>query len=123
MNKIRKNQNEYPNVNNNVNNLINDNNVIINGELSKYSLNKNKFTPNTKETILAEKIASALDDLENYACYLSVVKEIGCEEAEELLETVLEEIEEKKDTRYPIRKPGAYFMWRFKKRHRERVWF
>lgn len=97
-------------VNNDIkNNLNNDNNVN-----KKYVLNKTKFTPNTKKTVLAEKIASNFNDLNNYACYLSVVNKLGVMDAERLYRSTLDDIKEKMKTEYPVRNKAKYFMYKYK---------
>lgn len=90
----------------------NDSNVA---SKNRYALDKNKFTPNTPETQLAEQIATSFNDLDNYAGFLSVVNKIGHERAYGLWKSIKEEIEEKKGTKYAIRYPAKYFMWKYRK--------
>jgi len=98
----------------NVSNVNKDKNNIVNGDISKFELNTSTFTPNTEKTQLAEEISTKLGD-RNYACFLDVVNKIGCTNARRLLSSVLRDIEEKKKTSQPVRKPGAWFMWKYKK--------
>lgn len=98
--------------NDNSNYLNNDNNVKKNNA-DKYKLDKTKFTPNTEATQLAEEISQSLLD-PHYPAILSVINKIGCTEARRLLKSVLLDIKEKKETQTPVRKPGAYFMWKYK---------
>lgn len=98
------------NDNNNYN--INDNNVTN----KKYRLNRKKFTPNTKESTLAEEIATKFNDLDNFAAFYKVVNELGYERSLALFKSVCGEIDEKKGTYHEVRNPPAYFMWRYKKR-------
>lgn len=91
---------------NNVNNVNNDNN--------RYSLDKSKFTPNTEETILAEEIAKFFNDLNNYAGYLEFVNTVHCSEAIRFFKEVKTDIENKKNTKYPVRNPAGYFFWKYK---------
>lgn len=102
-----------------VNNVNNDSKDFLNNDnngsyKSKYALDKSKFMPNTEQTQLAEKIAVALNDTNNYACYLSVVNKIGATEGERLFRSVLSDIEEKRKTKCPVRSKARYFMWKFK---------
>lgn len=102
---------------NNVNNKIsiNDNNVSSsNGK--NYALDRSKFTPNTPETELAERIAKSFDDLSNYAFYLRVVKKLGYSNAESFWESHIEEEEEKKGTKFEFRSSKKYFAWKYKKK-------
>lgn len=103
----------YKDSDNNVNKYILNNGINVN-TLNKYKLDKTKFIPNTEESQLAEEIGIFLRD-ENFACFYSVVKKIGCSEARRLLKNVLSDIEEKNETKTPVRKPGAYFMWKYKR--------
>lgn len=102
-------------------NVINDNNNLLDNDTNdivsnrkKYSLNKETFTPNTPETQLGEEIAKHFDDLDNYASYLNVVNDIGCDKTHRLFRVVKANIIEKSKTRTPVRKPPAYFMWVYK---------
>lgn len=105
----------YKNTVNNVNKNINNNDTNVSQIKNKYMLDKTKFIPSTEETLLAEEIASQLSDLQNYAAYLNVINTIGCENARRLRSVVLDDIRTKARTKNPVRKPGAYFMWVFKK--------
>lgn len=105
----------YKNTVNNVNKNINNNDTNVSQIKNKYMLDKTKFVPSTEETLLAEEIASQLSDLQNYAAYLNVINTIGCENARRLRSIVLDDIRTKARTKNPVRKPGAYFMWVFKK--------
>lgn len=96
------------NISNNVNN-------VITTKKKKYALDRNKFTPNTEETILAEEIAQSFNDLDNYAFYLKVVNKLGSLRARRFWITIEAEIKEKEDTKYPIRNRKKYFTWKFKK--------
>lgn len=96
------------------NNVVNDS--VNNVSKKNYGLDKTKFTPNTDETIYAEEIATFLDDLENYAFYLSVVNNLGLYTAQRLLRVVQVDIEEKAKTKTPVRNPAKYFAWKYKKR-------
>ena len=101
---------------------VNNDNKHINANVnnvptkSQYALDRSKFIPNTPKTQLAEKIAIALDDLQSFAGYLSVVNKMGYSNAERLLKSTLDDIKEKAKTSSPVRKKGAYFMWKFKKK-------
>lgn len=99
--------------NDNKNYLNNDTNV--NNGISKYKLDRAKFTPNTEETQLAEEISLELND-SHYAGFLSVVNEIGCSEAKRLFASVKQDIKDKRNTKTPVRNPGAYFMWKYRNR-------
>lgn len=106
--------------NDNSNKILNNVNNVINGvskKKSKYALDRTKFTPNTPETQLAEEMAKALDDLDNYACYLSVVNKLGVMTATQLIKSTLSDIKEKTDTKYPVRNKAKYFMWKFRHHH------
>lgn len=97
------------------NNVNNDNNVNTSND-KKYALDRSKFTPNTEEAQLAEKIASSFNDLQNYAFYLNVVKKLGSSQTYSYWKNIKEEIEEKKNNpRYQIRDPKKYFAWKFKR--------
>lgn len=93
------------------NNGINDN---PNNGKSKYSLDRSKFVPNTERSQLAEEVADKLNDLQNYAAFLAAVNKHGCSRIRQCLQSTLDDIEEKKKTKTPVRKPGAYFMWKLK---------
>lgn len=99
------------------NNKLSNNGTNVNNVPSKkkYSLDRSKFIPNTPETQLAEQIATSFNDLDNYAGFLSVVNKIGHERAYGLWKSIQEEIEEKKGTKYAIRYPAKYFMWKYRK--------
>lgn len=77
-----------------------DNNIDTN---RKFSL-KRSFKPRTAETQAAYDIASELDDLNNYARYLSIVNQIGPGQAIELFH-VLHDVMKRK----LINNPGAYY--------------
>lgn len=96
------------------NNDINGNNDSSKIQTRKYALNKEKFHPNTPETQLAEKIARDFNDLNNYACYLSVIKKIGVSESERLYRSTNSDIQEKRNTKYPVRNKAKYFMYKLK---------
>lgn len=111
--EIKKNKlvNNVINVNvNNSNNANNDSNGISS---KKYAFNPDSFVPNTPETKLAEEVATWFNDLENYAFYLHVVKQLGSSEAYVLWKDLQEEIEEKRGSRFEIRSPKKYFAWKF----------
>jgi hypothetical protein len=96
-----------------------ENNIVINDNndsyiKGRYALDRKIFLPNTRETQLAEKIAIEMDDLRNYACFLSVVNKIGLMDAERLLKATLFDINEKANTKYPVRNKAKYFMYKFK---------
>jgi len=79
----------------------------------KYSL-KRSFEPKTIEAITAEEIASALDDLGDYAFYYSVVNKIGWNKAKELLSDVKCDVREGESKGKPIRNPGALYTWKYR---------
>lgn len=110
---LKNKSSKYNNVNNDIINNITNN--VNNGVSSKYSLNKDKFIPNTEETQLAEEIATYLGDLQNYALYLHIVKKLGISGAYSFLKSVQEEIENKRGTKFQIKSPKKYFTWKFKK--------
>lgn len=116
MNKIEKIIKEGKFINNvinvNVNNSNNDNSVA--SESNRYAL-KSSFIPNTEETQLAEKIAKSLNDLKNYALYLHVVNRLGVFKTHTFWRGIQEEIKDKRGSRYEIRDPRKYFVWKFKK--------
>lgn len=97
-------------VNRNITN--NDNSVTSN----KYALDKSKFTPNTEKTQLAEEIANYFNELHNYAGFLKVVNTLGVSGAITLFTEVKDDIKQKSSTQTPVRKPAAYFMWKYKRR-------
>lgn len=102
----------------NVNNVLEknlNNDINVN---SKYALDKTKFKPNTEEALLAEEISEHFNDLNNYAAYFSVVKSLGIVGAKQFWKEVMSDIEEKKSTKYPVRSPRKYFMWKFKRKHK-----
>lgn len=102
------------------NNDSNDNNKLLNNvnndnlDIAKYKLDRRKFTPNTEKTLLAEEICNELKD-QHYAGILKLVNQLGCQKARHLLSTVKADIREKENTKYEIRNPGAYFVWKAKK--------
>lgn len=96
------------------NNAINDNNDT---HKSKYALDRNKFVPNTEESMLAEEIAMSFDDLNNFASFFNVVKRLGCLRARTLFQETLGEIAEKRNTKYPVRNAARYFMWKVRYGH------
>lgn len=105
---------KYNNVINvNINKEYNDNNVNT-YKKRKYSLDKNKFLPNTENTQLAEQIATFFKDLNNYAFYLSVVNKLGVQRTYLFWKNIQDEIEQKRNSRYEIRFPKKYFAWRYK---------
>lgn len=107
---LRSKQDIVNNVNNDTN-TNNDNSVI---RKKKYALNRSKFTPNTEQSQLAERIALAFNDVQNYACYLSVINRVGCPTAERLFLSTQSDITEKAATKYPVRNKAKYFMWKLK---------
>ncbi|PIZ62205.1 hypothetical protein COY16_04975 [Candidatus Roizmanbacteria bacterium CG_4_10_14_0_2_um_filter_39_13] len=100
---------------NNVSNNIKYNNVNNDIFKKRYALDPSKFNPNTEETAMAEEIAKKLDDLNNYAYYLSIVNKKGCEKAKRCLHAVLSDIKEKKNTKTPVRDPKKYYVWKMKR--------
>jgi len=103
----------YKNNVNNVSKYITNNDINVNTNKKKYMLDKTKFKPNTEATELAEEISKKLKD-PNYAGFLAVVNKIGCSEARRLLKNVLSDISDKKQTKTPVRNPGAYFIWKYR---------
>ena len=101
---------------NNVNRNINNNDTNVTGK-QKYALDRSKFKPNTEEAILAEEISSKFNDLNNFAFHLSTVNRLGISETRRLFSEILGEIKEKHGTKYEIRKPAAYFVWKIKHRY------
>lgn len=102
---------------NNVNNKLYKYNIVNNVNSSnsnKHALDRRKFTPNTPETQLAERIAASFDDLKNYAFYLKVVNSLGYSNAEPFWKAHMEEEEEKRGTRYAFRNSKKYFTWKYK---------
>ncbi|KKR76616.1 MAG: hypothetical protein UU21_C0006G0007 [Candidatus Levybacteria bacterium GW2011_GWA2_40_8] len=110
-NKFKEIHNNVNNVNKKISNNVN-NDKSSNG---KYALDRNKFTPNTEKTQLAEQIASYFNDLDNYAGFLKVVNELGVGEASRLFKVVKSDIDEKANTKTPVRYPAKYFIWKFRK--------
>lgn len=106
--------NHHINVNNVSKKIIN-NDINVKSSKGKYALDKVKFIPNTEESQLAEEIATTLQDINNYACFLKIINSIGCSRATTLFKSVLSDIEEKHETRTPVRNPAAYFVWKYKK--------
>lgn len=104
------------NDNNDIRNKLNNANNVNNNK-RKYALDKSKFVPNTEESILAEEIATKLNDLDNFACYYSVVKRTGVAKTRMIFGQTVGEIKEKAQTKYPVRKPARYFMWKVKYGH------
>jgi len=103
--------NEFSSIDNTI-----DNNEYINIDITnngKYSL-KRGFKPETIEAITAEEIASALDDLENYAFYYSVVNKIGWNKARELLSEVKCDVRKGELKGKLIENPGALYTWKYK---------
>ena len=100
MNRISKNNDINVNSNKTENNVIIDNNVniVANKPKKKTALDKTKFTPNTPESQLAEEMASKFEDLDNFAFYQSVVKKLKLYEAQVFFKTIVQEIEDKKNT-------------------------
>ena len=94
-----------------INNDINDNGDRRSG---KYELDRKNFTPRTESTKLAEEIASKMGDLKNYACYLSIVKKVGVDKAKQLMVTTLRDVADKAMTKTPVRKKGAYLVWKYR---------
>lgn len=105
-----------PIVNNDNGNKFNNANNDNNGK-RKYALDKSKFVPHTEETVLAEEIATKLDDLDNFAYYYSVIKRIGVSKTRIIFYQTMGEIKEKAETKYPVRKPARYFVWKVKYGH------
>lgn len=110
--KNRQITNNVTNVNKN--NSNNDNSVILQ-KTNEYALDPSTFTPNTPETKLAEDIAISLDDLQNYAFYLHVVKSLGHGVAYTFWRSTQEEIKQKHGSKYEIINHKKYFAWKFKK--------
>lgn len=98
------------------NNVINDTKEITNNDINvnRYSLNPKKFKAHTEKTQLAVEISTKLNDTKNFAAYLGVINKMGCSEIRRLYVSVLDDIKEKLKTKTPVRKPGAYFMWKLK---------
>ncbi len=106
-------KNKVINVNND--NISSSNNVNGNVKKKSYALNKEKFIPNTEETQLAEEIADYFDDIENYACFLYYINKKGCAEIRRAYRSTVSDIEEKKNTKFPVRNPVKYFIWKIKR--------
>lgn len=99
----------------NVNNDNKKNDSNDNGEnTNKYALDKTKFTPNTEEALLAEEIAAYFGDLRNFAGFYKVVNTLGVMKSREFLSSVKDDIRSKQNTKYPVRYPARYFMWRYR---------
>lgn len=109
-NTIKKKQEALNSVNNDISNKYN----TVNNDRDKYSLDRTKFIPRTEVSQLAEETATKLNDLKNFACYLGVIKKIGVEKGIRLLKSTLDDIAEKAKTKTPVKKPGAYYMWKLK---------
>jgi len=99
-----------------VNNKISSYDINDNKAKNKYALDRTKFTPNTPESSLAEKIAAYFEDLSNFAFYFRVVKNLGEARTYSFWQSVKEEIEGKMGGRYEIRCPKKYFAWRYKRK-------
>lgn len=99
---------------NNVNNDIGVKYNNVNNDRGKYSLDKTRFVPRTEISQLAEETATKLNDLKNFACYLGTIKRIGVEKGIRLLKSTVDDIMEKDKTKTPVRKPGAYYLWKLK---------
>lgn len=100
------------------NNVINGNNLNIDINVNsnnKYSLNRDEFTPNTKESQLAVEMSTYFNDLSNYAFYFSVVNILGVNGAYQFWKSIKSEIENKQGSQYEIRSPKKYFTWCYKK--------
>ena len=104
--------------------IINDskdnNNKYINGINddvgSQYALNREKFKPNTPETQKALEIAEDLEDTQNYAFYLKVVKNVGVSGADRLWKVYKDDVQEKAKTRFPVRNKKGYFRYLYKRK-------
>lgn len=104
------------NVNNGIGRKLNNANNV-NSNKRKYALDKSKFVPHTEEALLAEEIATKLNDLDNFANFYNVVNKIGVLKTRMIFSQTLGEIKEKAKTKYPVRKPARYFMWKVKTGH------
>jgi len=113
LNKELLNKRAFKDNANNVNNSYLNNDINVNRDISKYRLDKTKFTPNSEKTQLAEQISKELND-PHYAGFLSLVNKIGCSEARRLLASVKQDIKDKRDTKTPVRNSGKYFWWKYK---------
>lgn len=80
---------------------------------NRYAL-KRDYSPKNEITYTAYKIAAALDDLNNYAFYISAVKKITPAKALELLLDTQADIQAGLAKGRPIRNPGAVFNWKVK---------
>lgn len=87
----------------------NTNNDTNDSTHNPYALDETKFVPNTEGSLLAKEIATELNDLENFAFYMGVVKRKGVDRVRDVYQKVLGDIREKKDTKYPVRNPAKYF--------------
>jgi len=110
-------QNNHSNIVNNDNRYKSNNGINGNSGSykSKYALDRTKFKPNTEEAILAEEIASKFNDLDNFACHYGIVKRLGCFKVRSVFSETIGEIEEKKNTKYPVRNPVRFYMWKVKR--------
>lgn len=75
---------------------------------------KGKYYPKNEITHTAYEIAKELNDLNNYAFYISAVKKLTPSKAKVLLLDTLADIEAGKAKGKPIRNPGAVFNWKVK---------
>lgn len=108
----------------NVGSLINgnkykyDNNVGSNvtniPPKTKYSLDKRMFSPNNKVAAAAEKIALELNDIDNYAFYYSVAKNMGAMRSIQLLHEVKADITNSRGKKNEIKYPKRFFTWKYK---------
>jgi len=100
------------------NNVSNGNKYKSNNDSNlngKYALDKNKFKPNTEEAMLAEEIATHYNDLQNYAAFFNVVNKLGITKARQYWSECKDEINSKKGTKYEIRLPNRYFVWKIRR--------
>lgn len=90
-----------------------DNNKYLKIDNNRYSFKENYKLLNEKSTT-AKTIAEELDDLDNFAFYLSVVGRIGSPKALEILSETKSDVKIGDEQGRPIRNPAALFNWKTK---------
>ena len=99
-------------VNNDINS-INGTNGSNGAYKSQYSI-RGDFKLLTEESDLALELARFYKDEANYACFLHIVNTLGAMRTRELHAQVKDDIEQKKQTKFPVRSPVKYFVYKFK---------
>lgn len=95
------------------------NNIDNNIDSNQYSFKKDFTITNDKDQA-AYEIATALNDLGNFALYRSIAKKLTPYGAKETLSETLNDVRIGKEKNKPIKNPAALFNWKAQRKIKEK---